>query len=478
MAILIDVLPLLLPALTLLGLLHAIDAVMRARTPQGATAWAISLVAIPYLTIPLYWIFGRSKFHEYVEMLREVQSRRRDDLHRVRQEAAVSAVVLPQSVPFSQTLLESLAEFPFSRGNAVRLHIDGQVAFPAIFKALESAQRYILLQSYIVRDDAVGRELKQILTERARAGVRVCMLIDSVGGIDLSSEYIDDLRAAGVEVEFFRAGRRWFLSRFELNFRNHRKTVLVDGEVGFLGGLNFGDEYRGPSERFAYWRDTHLELKGPALIQQQIAFGADWLWVTGRDLAGTLPTATIQPQDQTVLLLPSGPSDRHETASLLFNHLISSARRRVWIATPYAVPDSAVMSALKMAVLRGVEVRLLIPDTADHHMVYLANFGFCAEAAEAGVKVHRYTKGFMHQKVALVDDEVAVVGSANFDNRSFRLNFELSAVIVDRSFAAEVEAMLEVDFSGAAIFDSEAYARSPFYFRALVQMARLFSPVL
>lgn len=478
MIVLAEMLGLLLPLLALIGFLHAFDAVMRARTPQGAMAWVISLVALPYLAIPLYWIFGRSKFQEYIEILREAQMRHHGTLQRLRQQMTEKAAHLPQSIPCSQELIEKLAGFPFTTGNVTELLVDGEAAFAAIFDALTNAHHYIMLQSYILRDDRVGSELKRILIERARAGVKVYLLLDSVGALQLPHSYTEALVAAGVEVQFFRAGRRWFLSRFELNFRNHRKTVIVDGEVGFLGGLNFGDEYAGRSKRYGTWRDTHVRLRGPALVPQQVTFLTDWLWASGKELS-ELPTPQPQRDDNgAVCIVPSGPSDTHETVSLLYNHLISSARRRLWISSPYVVPDSAVMSALKMAALRGVEIRVLIPDTPDHLMAYLANFGFCHEAALAGIQVFRYTAGFLHQKAILVDQEVAVVGSANFDNRSFRLNFELSALVASSSFVAEVDQMMQRDFDSATQFSLANYQQRPFVFRAMVQMARLFAPVL
>ncbi|NBV89581.1 MAG: cardiolipin synthase, partial [Betaproteobacteria bacterium] len=326
MLTLAEALALLLPLLAVVGLLHAFDAVMRARTPQGALAWVISLVAVPYAAIPLYWIFGRSRFYEYVEMLREVKHRHHRALERVRQQYSAFTVMVPQQAPLSQPLLEKLADFPFSRGNALQLLVDGAEAFEGIFSVLRAARRYILIQSYILRDDELGQALQAALVERAQAGVRVYLLLDSVGALDLASGYVETLRTAGVRIEFFRAGRRWLLSRFELNFRNHRKTVVVDGRVGFLGGLNFGDEYRGCSKRYGHWRDTHLRLEGPALIPQQMAFLSDWFWASGENLGQLITIHPPEPQDCSVLILPSGPSDLQETASLLFNHLISSAK--------------------------------------------------------------------------------------------------------------------------------------------------------
>jgi cardiolipin synthase len=214
------------------------------------------------------------------------------------------------------------------------------------------------------------------------------------------------------------------------------------------------------------------------LIPQQIAFNSDWLWASGENLAELTLNQVTHQNDTQILIIPSGPSDLHETVSLIFQHLISSAQNRIWIATPYFVPDMAVMTAIKTAILRGVEVRILIPHRRDHTLVYLANFGCTLEAALSGARIFRYERGFMHQKVMLVDDQISVVGSANFDNRSFRLNFELGALIVDRAIAADIEEMLRNDFTCAHEFDVTTYQQRSFAFRATVQMARLFSPIL
>lgn len=473
-----DIIPILLLLSYLVGAVHAIDAVMRARTSQGAIAWVLSLVFIPYLAVPLYWIFGRSKFDEYVEMLRDVQQSYHGALERIRSEFRPFSVRIPDGATISQPLLERLVLLPFSRGNDVELLKDGAEAFPEILQAISNAQSYVLIQSYILRDDTLGEELLRIITAKAKEGVRVYILLDSIGSFDLSDSYEERLLAAGIKVQYFRAGKRGFLSRFQINFRNHRKTVIVDGTVSFLGGLNWGDEYLGRSKQFSSWRDTHLKVSGPALIPQQIAFNSDWLWASGENLRELNLNQSAHQSDTQVLIIPSGPSDLHETVSLVFQHLISSARYRIWIATPYFVPDMAVMSAIKMAILRGVDVRILIPHDSDHTLVYLANFGCTLEAALAGARVFRYELGFMHQKVMLVDDQISVVGSANFDNRSFRLNFELGALIVDKTIATEVEEMLSNDFNAAHEFDVIAYEQRSFVFRATVQMARLLSPIL
>ena len=369
-----------------------------------------------------------------------------------------------------------LAGLPFLRGNSVELLVDGDATFASILEGIDAAEKYVLFQFFIVHDDEIGREVKQHLIDRARAGVRVYFLYDEVGSHDLPRAYKDELRAAGVEVYDFHT-RKGPRNRFQINFRNHRKVVVVDGKVAWIGGHNVGDEYLGRDPKFGHWRDTHVRIEGPAALGAQVSFAEDWYWATERwlDLAWT--PAPSSGGDIPILILPSGPADEFETANLMFVHAINSASKRIWIASPYFVPDRPVITALQLAGLRGVNVRILIPDKPDHLSVYLAAFSYLDESSSTGVEFYRYQDGFLHQKVMLIDDSVATVGTANFDNRSFRLNFEITAVVADRDFAAEVEEMLEADFARSRLMEPGEYDRKPWWFRLGVKLARLTAPV-
>ncbi len=470
------ILSLLVTALHGLGILSAVDALMSARSPQGAIAWAFALTTVPYVALPAYWVFGRRRFHGYVVARRLGYEKLDRIVDRVASELTPYRADL--SVPLGRfQALENLVKLPFTRGNDVRLLIDGDAIHAAMLEAIAAARESVLVQFYIVRHDETGRELAAALKERAAAGVRVHFLYDEIGSYELSEEYLDDLRASGAEVHAFhsRRGRR---NRFQINFRNHRKVVVVDGEVAFVGGANVGDEYRGRDPRFGRWRDTHLRLEGPAAVCAQLSFLEDWYWSTR-----TIPELRWRPvpsptEDRSTLILATGPADVLESCGLFFVHAIHAARRRLWIATPYFVPDSSVLHALQLAALRGVDVRVLVPENPDHKLVHLASCSYLGEVEPAGVKVLRYTPGFLHQKVVLVDDDVAAVGTANLDNRSFRLNFELMAVVADGAFAREVEEMLEADLANASPFRVADLEAKPLWFRIAVRLARLFAPIL
>ena len=448
--------------LHVLGALAAMHAVVHTRTPQGAIGWALGLLLLPYVTLLPYVYLGSSRFLGYAPPL--------------------SSIPPPPAVPNRRrhgdcaryASIAALLGRPFRGGNQVRLLIDGEAAFEAMFAAMAGAEQCLLVQFFIIHDDALGRRLQQVLLERAAAGVRVCVLFDGIGSHALPHHYITTLRDGGVAIHPF-ATRRW-RNRFQLNFRNHRKILVVDGRYGFVGGLNVGDEYLGLKPPLSPWRDTHIELRGPAIADLQQLFANDWAWITGSP-PPLVPIDEGSGEAET-LIVASGPADLQETGSLFFTAAIHAARHRVWLSTPYFVPDHAVRSALQLAVLRGVDVRVLIPSRPDHQTVFLASTLHAAHALRNGIRMYRYQPGFVHQKVLLIDDDTAAVGSMNLDSRSFRLNFEVTALTVDRHFAAAVAAMLSTDFSHALEIDASEYRDAPYLRRVAMHVARLFDPLL
>lgn len=468
---------LVVPILTVLGLLSAVDAVLHARTPQGSMGWAVALVTIPMVAVPLYWMFGRTQFSEYVAAMREIDRKVEQVLREERGTVLAEHMVREDDERGELAGFRELASFPFTTGNGAKLLIDGEEAFPALLDAIAKAERYILFQFYILRDDALGQRFKDALIERAQAGVKVYVLYDDIGSFTLSRRYRRDLRAAGVKVSGF-PGRRSVLRRFRVNFRNHRKIVVVDGNVGFCGGLNVGDEYLHQDKKLTPWRDTHVRVDGPMVKGLQLSFAKDWYFSDETSLPDLDWKVTICDDDRTGLVLASGPSGEIETCSLLYAHAIASAEHRVWIATPYFVPDAAVFSALQIAAMRGVDVRVVMPEMSDNVLFKFVPYAYLPDLKRVGVRAFLYQEGFMHQKVLLVDDDYAAVSSANFDNRSFRLNFEITALFADAGFCRDVEAMLERDLDRSTELDLDhVYSRGRLY-RFAVRLTRIFAPVL
>lgn len=459
----------------LLGALTSIHAIMGVRTAQGAIAWAMSLNTFPYVAVPAYWIFGRSNFEGYV-VLRRKANERLSDAERQAVSDLLAMRPAPGTEPASAALLERLAKLPATRGNHAELLIDGEATFRAIFESIDRAREYVLVQFYILHDDELGRRLKGALIARSRAGVRCYLLYDEVGSHDLPAAYVNELRAAGVDIRRFNT-RQGDANRFQINFRNHRKIVIVDGRTAFVGGHNVGDEYLGRNPKIGAWRDTHVKVQGPVVQCVQISWIEDWNWAAGsRPPLQWKPAPAPGGEDAVAFCLPSGPADEFETCTLFFLHAIHAAKRRVWIASPYFVPDEQFISALQLAALRGVDVRILVPAHADNQLVYLSSFTFLPELEKAGVQTWRYNAGFLHEK-AIIFDDVCGIGTANFDNRSFRLNFEITLLFAEPSTVREAEAMFAADFARSTRATAADFTARPWWFRLAARTSRLMAPV-
>ena len=461
----------------IIGIISAIVALYHPRTSQGTIAWIVSLLTIPVVAVPLYWIFGRNKFHGY-SLLRQKGDTEFQALARMLHSQQEGIENFPLYEKSRLTALKRLARLPYTQGNRTTLLIDGESTFNSIFAGIAGAQEYILVQFFIVRNDRIGRELKNKLIRKAQQGVRVYFLYDEMGSHALGEKYITDLKNAGVHIHSFHSTRNIW-NRFQINFRNHRKIVLTDGKLAWIGGHNVGEEYLGRTKKFGHWRDTHILLDGPAVTSVQLSFVEDWFWATNEKLTDDLiwDAAPSHADGHTFLILPSGPADEFETASLMIQQVIQEATNRFWIASAYFVPDEGVKQALHLAALRGVDVRILIPDVRDHWLPYLSIFSIAEDMIKAGIKIYRYNNGFMHQKVFVVDDLGAAVGTANLDNRSFRLNFEITAIGIGATFANLVAEMLQADFENAFEMTPEFIHKKPFYFKLASHAAYLTAPV-
>ncbi len=459
-----------LAVIEVIGILLAVDAVMRPRSSQAAIAWSIALITLPIITIPLYLIFGRTHFHGYAEAVREkeviVGERLKDWFTRMGAAAAESH----EELKAVEDLVRGFTKIPFTRGNRVELLIDGEATYEAMIDAVSKAGSYVLVQFYIVQDGTVARRLRDTLIEKARSGVRVYFLYDEIGCWTLPAKYLHSMRDVSIEVSGFKT-TRGHRNRFQINFRNHRKLLVVDGKVGFIGGHNLADEY-------LTYRDTHLMIEGPAAQHIQFSFLKDWYWATRQipEISKTIHYATED--NQKVAIVNTGPADATANCSALFATLVYTARQRLWMTSPYFVPDDVMVRALQAAAIRGVDVRILIPGKADHRFVELASFTYYSEMMDCGVRLFRYQDRFMHQKVLLVDDRLAGVGTVNLDNRALYLNFEATALVDDDRFAKKVEAMLKADLERCEPVDRVHFDEKSLGFRVAARIARLASPLL
>lgn len=470
----------------IIGIANAAHAVMNVRSSRGAIAWAISLVTFPWLAIPLYWIFGKTRFQGYSEAMRRVYLQHQESMHYAYDEISEFKAELPDQLAALEKLITNIDDLAFTNNNAIKLLIDGKQTFSQMLKAIAKAKDYILLQSYIIHDDEIGNKFKDALIIKAQAGVRIYLIYDAIGSHKLNRTYLDSLRQNGIAVSSFRSSKGKG-NRFQLNFRNHRKILVVDGHTGFVGGLNIGDEYLGKDPHFGSWRDTHLKIEGTTVKSLQRTFLQDWYWATKEYLEVSWSVSKNHRDHQTAFVLATGPADRLNFCTLFFLDLINLAQERLWIASPYFVPDDSTLNALKLAALKGVDVRIILPDKPDHLLVYLCSFSYYAELQQVGIKLYRYRSGFMHQKIILCDRQLAGVGTTNLDNRSFLLNFEVMifAVKCDRQRSAtspdlveSVEKMLLDDLNASRLVNLEKYQHKPFWFRLSAEVSRLSAPIL
>ena len=456
-----------------LAVICAVREIMNSRTSQGSIAWLLSLALLPVPTVFLYFVFGWKAFDDYAtDRIRNGRS--------ARPLRAKDLALIDRETSARWPVQVKVSELPFLNGNSVDLLVDGKATFDSIFEGIAKAKTYLLVQFYIVRDDALGQELAERLIERARAGVEVFLLYDDIGSTGMPKRYRTQLREAGVKVAGF--NQRHKLLRVygpsRINYRNHRKIVVVDGEQAWVGGHNVGIEYLGEDPKFGHWRDTHVRVTGPAALSCALLFREDWNWATGENLPATPPDGVATPGDQSVLVMGSGPADKLEECAIAFTDIIGRARERLWIVSPYFVPDTDIRTALFAAKLRGVDVRIMLPNEPDHKLVWLASISHADAMIEHGVSIYRYTDGFLHQKVVLMDDQIATVGSVNFDNRSFAINFEITLWFADKQTIDAVETMLLDDFKKCREVGIDEVKSRSLPMRFATQAARLLSPLL
>ena len=368
--------------------------------------------------------------------------------------------------------------YPMSTSTQVELLVDGGAAFDAIVAAIAAAQRHVHVEYYIFAADQSGTRIRDALVERARAGVKVRMLFDGVGSAMLTRAFLAPLREAGAELGHFHPVR-WWLTLFlrpKLNLRSHRKIVICDGLVGFTGGINVTDDESERVNPNAY-HDLHLRFEGDAVRWLQVAWLEDWHYATERALPGSDVFAPAVVGSICTQIVPSGPDNPWEPIHRLHVEAIHRSEQKVWLATPYFVPSQAALFALGGAAMRGVDVRLILPARSDSRLVDASARSYFIRLQKTGVRIYQYGPRMLHTKALLVDDELAVIGSANFDSRSFRLNFELSVLFCNKGVAADLDRVFTADFAAACELANPS-PKSSFAQRLGEGVARLFSPIL
>ncbi|PLS03078.1 cardiolipin synthase [Neobacillus cucumis] len=451
------------------------------RHPTQTITWLVVLGSFPLIGFIFYLLFGRNYRKErmfrkkyFLDKQAFLTVEGEDD---PRSQEKLSLMGQHQGKLFH--LAQKLGNSPISFDTSTKVLTNGDETFHHIVEQLKRARHHIHLEYYIVRHDRIGQEIKEILIQKASEGVRIRFLYDAVGSWQLSKSYINDLRNAGIEAVTFGPVRLPFLNN-KFNFRNHRKIIVIDGTIGFVGGLNIGDEYLGRNKEIGFWRDTHLMLKGEAVRTLQLIFLQDWYYMTNHSF---LTAEYLSPQIDNirhggVQLIAGGPDNEWSVIKNIFFSMIASAEKSVWIASPYFIPDEDIFSAIKVAALSGIDVRLLVPNKPDKRIVFHASRSYFPELLEAGVKVYEYQRGFMHSKIVIVDNELASIGTSNMDMRSFHLNFEVNAFLYRTNSTQKLVDEYINDLKYARQLDLDTFQQRHIGFRILESTARLLSPLL
>lgn len=450
------------------------------REPMSAIAWCLAVLVLPLFGPLLFVLFGYQTVHRQ----RVARKRRRkSDYGKLAQATHSHGEPSEAEIPRRWKVLSELAQYghgyPLTGGNRLAFYTHGEPAYAAMLEAIRGAQHHVHMEFFIVRPDESGRAFLAALEGCAKRGVEVRFLYDSVGSFTFPSRMTRALRQAGGKAHPFLPMLNP-LNRFRVNLRNHRKILVVDGTTAFTGGLNIGDEYLGKHPKFGYWRDTHLKLEGPAVASLQRVFLEDWYFATDEAARGPayFPRPAEHRGGSLVQVAQSGPDAEYKAIRETYFAGILRARKRVWIASPYCVPDAGLRDALLHAGRSGLDVRFLGLFRPDKWIPYLAARFYWGELLDAGVKVYQYARGMMHSKFVLVDGEWASVGTANLDNRSLFLNFEVNCLLYDPAAVAELEGHFLGDLEWSVRLDPAVYAQRPRLGRLAENAARLFSPVL
>lgn len=455
------------------------------RSPQTVWTWLLILYFIPIVGFILYLMIGQDYHKSKMFKAKEIEGelkyavrRQEENIYRKRLRLAN-----PEMARFKNLILYNLeaAQAVLTDNNDVRIYTDGREKFDALIREMEQAKRYIHLQYYIIRNDELWKEIEKVLIQKAREGVAVRVLFDSMGCRTMRNRDWERLEREGILVaEFFPA----LMGKLQLrmNYRNHRKIVVIDGRIGFVGGFNVGREYLGLDEKFGYWRDTHLCIEGAAVTSLAVRFVLDWNYAAKENLflddtLFEIPEYVRNGHDP-VQIISSGPDSQIKTIHDNYLRLIHRAKDHVYIQTPYFIPDDSIFDALKIAARSGVDVRIMVPCKPDHPFVYWATYSYLGDMVAAGAKCYVYNNGFLHAKTLSIDGMVACVGTANMDIRSFGLNFEVNAVIYSERTVQSLERTFENDMNYCTHVTRKVYDERSLVIRTKEQFSRLLSPLL
>ena len=468
--------------LTILAIIYTI--ILENRNPVRTLAWILVLVLVPGVGLFFYIYFGMN--YRKIKMFsmkglgdfKWLQYMSEDQKQRIKKAELLKKEDMEAVKPL-MTLLLNNSKALLSRNNTIEILNNGEATFGSIFKAIAKAKKYIHLEYYIIDKGELGEKLKELLITKAKEGVEVRVIYDDVGSWKLPKRYIKEMKAAGIQIYPF-LPVRFPLFTNKVNYRNHRKIVVVDGDTGFIGGLNFADRYLHGLPGIGIWRDTHLKVKGEAVTSLQVVFLFDWYFVRQELLlnkAEYLPNKKVD-GNVVVQTVASGPDSDWTSIQQAYFTLINMAKKYVFISTPYFMPGETTINSLKTAAMSGVDVRIMIPYKSDSLLTHWCTRSYVEELLEAGVRVFQYRKGFNHSKVIVMDGLVSSVGTANMDIRSFEQNFEVNLIIYDRNVSRQLGSDFLDDLKGSSEISIHRWKFRPKRDKIRESLARLFAPLL
>lgn len=454
------------------------------KNPAKTLAWILVLFFLPIVGAVVYLVFAqnirRRKIYKLDDKDRKIIQ---DSLEDQIEEMNSGKLEFSNDVAnvWRQMIKLNLVygEAYLTQNNSIDMFSDGKDFFRSLMKDIKAAKYSIDIEFYIIKPDFIGQRLLKLLTDKAKEGVQVRLLIDALGSRRISDRKLKDFIDAGGKVEYFFKPKFKYLN-FDLNYRNHRKIVVIDNKYGYIGGFNIAKEYLGFKKKFGYWRDTHLRIVGNSVQDLKAIFLMDWSVERGEkpDFDEIDFYSENTKSDIAVQIVMSGPDSVKEQIKRSMMRMITFAGEKIYLQTPYFVPDRAMLESLKMAAQSGVDVKIMIPCMPDHPFVYWANYSYCGELIKSGARVFRYENGFLHAKTLVVDGEVSTVGSANFDVRSFRLNFEANAFVYDKEFATKMEKTFEDDMKLSTEVTLEDYESRGLWIKIKEAVSVLLSDIL
>lgn len=478
------------------GTIVSMTILLENRDPSKTVTWLLIFILLPGIGLLIYAIFGRNLRKIKIFKTQELASNVKEQKLFQNIEEINKLIELEQdTISISKTLkdngdnsirfkiinlLLNTGMFPFTTNNKVDVFIDGNEKFKKLLEDIDNAKEHIHLEYFIIKDSEIGEKLKRLLIKKSKENIKIKIIYDDVGcwRFWFHRKFFNEMKSYGIEIIPF-LPTKFPIIGGKLNYRNHRKIAVIDGKIGYTGGINIGDEYMGKNKKFGYWRDTHIRIEGTSVYMLQMTFLIDWYYNTKEVLLDKSYFPKLYNCGNSMIqVVASGPDSDWEAIHYAYFLGICQAKRNIYIETPYFIPDESILRALKSAALSGVDVRIIFPKIADHKIVNAASYSYFDDILKSGGRVYLYNKGFIHSKVIIIDDAIASTGSANMDLRSFMLNFEINAFIYDEDVINLMKDDFFEDMKNSEEIDKDEFKNRSIIKKSKESIARLFSPIL